>query len=158
MYYSLHRRFCYRFLFILCEIFSSVKWRIKFLFGFPHLLLTGPRVCLENAFCKMCVTVCGKFVPDEGVVAGYGNRIRDKGPAKWGVQIAGMIFQTGPSKKESCLQDSPPAAGRFSDIYLSTAVQSCPVGLFYAIGDSNGISYCIKKVPFTALFLLSFQV
>ena len=48
-------------------------------------------------------------------------------------------------KKESCLQDSPPAAGRFSDIYLSTAVQSCPVGLFYAIWDSNGISYCIKK-------------
>ena len=50
------------------------------------------RVCLENAFCKMCVTVCGKFVPDEGVVAGYDNRIRDKSPAKWGVQIAGMIF------------------------------------------------------------------
>ena len=50
--------------------------------------------CLENAFCKMCVTVCGKFVPDEGVVAGYDNRIRDKSPAKWGVQIAEMIFQT----------------------------------------------------------------
>ena len=43
----------------------------------------------------MCVTVCGKLVPDEGVVAGYDNRIRDKFPAKWGVQIAGMIFQTG---------------------------------------------------------------
>ena len=53
-----------------------------------------PRVCLKNVFCKMCVTVCGKFVPDEGVVAGYDNRIRDKSPAKWGVQIAGMIFQT----------------------------------------------------------------
>ena len=52
------------------------------------------RVCLENAFCKMCVTVCVKFVPDEGVVAGYDNRIRVKSPAKWGVQIAGMIFQT----------------------------------------------------------------
>ena len=53
------------------------------------------RVCLENAFCKMCVTVCGKFVPDEGVVAGHDNRIRDKSSEKWGVQIAGMIFQTG---------------------------------------------------------------
>ena len=62
---------------------------------------TRSRVCLENAFCKMCVTVCGKFVPDEGVVAGYGNRIRDKGPAKWGVQIAGMIFQTGPNRKSA---------------------------------------------------------
>ena len=48
-------------------------------------------------------------------------------------------------KKGSCLQDSSPAAGRFSDIYLSAAVQSCPAGLFYATGDSNGISYCIRK-------------
>ena len=40
----------------------------------------------------MCVTVCGTFVPDEGVVAGYDNRIRDKIPAKWGVQIVGMIL------------------------------------------------------------------
>ena len=43
----------------------------------------------------MCVTICGRFCPDEGAVAGYGNRIRAKSPAKWGVQIAGMIFQTG---------------------------------------------------------------
>ena len=42
----------------------------------------------------MYVTVCGKSVPDEGVVTGYDNRIWDKNPAKWGVQIAGMIFQT----------------------------------------------------------------
>ena len=42
----------------------------------------------------MCVTICGRFRPDEGAVAGYGNRIRVKFPAKWGVQIAGMIFQT----------------------------------------------------------------
>ena len=42
----------------------------------------------------MCVTICGRFYPDEGVVAGYDNRIRVKYTAKWGVQIAGMIFQT----------------------------------------------------------------
>ena len=42
----------------------------------------------------MCVTICGRFCPDEGAVAGYGNRIRAKYTAKWGVQIAGMIFQT----------------------------------------------------------------
>ncbi|MFR8850666.1 MAG: DUF6783 domain-containing protein [Blautia faecis] len=41
--------------------------------------------------------MCGRFRPDEGAVAGYGNRIRVKSPAKWGVQIAGMIFQTGSS-------------------------------------------------------------
>ena len=50
------------------------------------------RACLENAFYKMCVTVCWKFVPDEGVVAGCDTLIRDKFPEKWGVQIAGMIF------------------------------------------------------------------
>ena len=33
-------------------------------------------------------------LPDEGVVAGYGNRIRAKYTAKWGVQIVEMIFQT----------------------------------------------------------------
>ncbi|WP_347161071.1 DUF6783 domain-containing protein [Ruminococcus sp. 1001136sp1] len=42
----------------------------------------------------MCVTICGRFRSDKGAVAGYGNRIRVKSPAKWGVQIAGMIFQT----------------------------------------------------------------
>ncbi|WP_317259435.1 MULTISPECIES: DUF6783 domain-containing protein [Blautia] len=31
------------------------------------------KVCLKNAFCKMCVTICGRFCPDEGAVAGYGN-------------------------------------------------------------------------------------
>ena len=48
----------------------------------------------------MCVTICGRFCPDEGVVAGYDNRIRAKYTAKWGVQIAGMIFQT----RSSCWQ------------------------------------------------------
>ena len=31
------------------------------------------RACLKKAFCKMCVTICGRFCPDEGAVAGYGN-------------------------------------------------------------------------------------
>ena len=31
------------------------------------------RACLKKAFCKMCVTICGIFCPDEGAVAGYGN-------------------------------------------------------------------------------------
>ena len=42
----------------------------------------------------MCVTICGRFLTDEGAVAGYGNRIRVKSPAKWGVQIAESLFQT----------------------------------------------------------------
>ena len=54
----------------------------------------APRACLKNAFRKIYVTICGRFCPDEGVVAGYGNRIRAKYTAKWGVQIVEMIFQT----------------------------------------------------------------
>ena len=63
-------------------------------FKILQIYMKTARACLEKAFCKMCVTVCGRFRPDEGAVAGYGNRIRVKYTAKWGVQIAGMIFQT----------------------------------------------------------------
>ena len=54
----------------------------------------------------MCVTICGIFCPDEGAVAGYGNRIRAKYTAKWGVQIAGMIFQTRSSVFAQVRKDS----------------------------------------------------
>ena len=42
----------------------------------------------------MCVTLCGRFGPDEGGVAGYVDRIGTKYAAKWGVQMAGMNFKT----------------------------------------------------------------
>ena len=42
----------------------------------------------------MCATICGRFRLNEGGVAGYVNRMKAKYTAKWGVQIAGMIFQT----------------------------------------------------------------
>ena len=42
----------------------------------------------------MCATICGRFCLIEGDVAGYANRKKAKYTAKWGVQIAGMIFQT----------------------------------------------------------------
>nr|WP_302790325.1 DUF6783 domain-containing protein [Anaerobutyricum hallii] len=31
------------------------------------------RVRLKNAFCKTCITICGRFCLNEGGVAGYGN-------------------------------------------------------------------------------------
>ena len=31
------------------------------------------RACLKIAFCKMCVIVCGEFVPKSGGVAGYAD-------------------------------------------------------------------------------------
>ena len=42
----------------------------------------------------MYITICGRFCTDEGIAAGYDNRILAKDTANWGVQIAGMIFQT----------------------------------------------------------------
>ena len=61
----------------------------------------------------MCVTICGKFCSDEGAVAGYGNRIRGKYTAKWGVQIAGMIFQTRSRLIEICFEIIVPFALNF---------------------------------------------
>ena len=54
-----------------------------------------PGVCLKIAFRQLCVPLCGRFGPDEGGVAGYVDRIGTKYAAKWGVQTAGMNFQTG---------------------------------------------------------------
>ncbi|MFQ8850913.1 MAG: DUF6783 domain-containing protein [Lachnospiraceae bacterium] len=49
---------------------------------------------MKKAFRELRVPVCGRFYPNEGGVAGYGNRIRVKYTAKWGLQVAEMIFQT----------------------------------------------------------------
>ena len=52
------------------------------------------RACLKKAFRELRVPVCGRVYPNEGGVAGYGNQMRVKYTAKWGLQIAEMIFQT----------------------------------------------------------------
>ncbi|MFQ8880520.1 DUF6783 domain-containing protein [Ruminococcus sp. Marseille-P328] len=51
---------------------------------------------MEKAFCKMCVIICRRFCPDEGVVTSCDNRIRTKYTTKFGTQIAGMIFKCMP--------------------------------------------------------------
>ncbi len=71
------------------------------------IIKVSARACLKKGFLQDGVTICGNpdFArqPDEiyrKVVAGYDNRITgetilqlDLRIAKWGVQIAGMIFQ-----------------------------------------------------------------
>ena len=64
------------------------------------------RACLKKAFRELRVSVCGRFYPNEGGVAGYGNRMRVKYTAKWGLQIAEMIFQTRSSISAACLHIS----------------------------------------------------
>jgi len=54
----------------------------------------SPRACLKIAFWQMCVTICGRFVPNEGRIAGYVTWIWRKYHAKWGVHMSGMNFQT----------------------------------------------------------------
>ena len=58
------------------------------------LFFVYTRACLKKAFCELRVPVCGRFYPNEGGVVGYGNRMRVKYTAKWGLQIAEMILQT----------------------------------------------------------------
>ena len=74
---------------ISCKLFSLCNRESK-----RKLLLrkkqSGSRACLKKAFCKMCVTICGRFRPDEGTVAATQPNSGENS-AKWGVQIAGMI-------------------------------------------------------------------
>ncbi|MHA9742126.1 DUF6783 domain-containing protein [Robinsoniella peoriensis] len=42
----------------------------------------------------ICAFQFGIFVPNTGYIARYVPFIRDKYTAKWGVQMAGMIYQT----------------------------------------------------------------
>ena len=64
------------------------------MFCATFIFQTRSRACLKKAFRELRVPVCGRFYPNEGGVAGYGNRMRVKYTAKWGLQIAEMIFQT----------------------------------------------------------------
>ena len=67
---------------------------LLYLLLFSTFSVTRSRACLKKAFRELRVSVCGRFYPNEGGVAGYGNRMRIKYTAKWGLQIAEMIFQT----------------------------------------------------------------
>ena len=96
--------------------------------GKPAEKVICTRACLKKAFCKMCVTICGRFCPDEGAVAGYGNRIRAKYTAKWGVQIVGMIFQTRSNTTKN-------EAGICKKFYM-------PASLFYRFVYSFTLLYC----------------
>ncbi|MFR7831316.1 MAG: DUF6783 domain-containing protein [Blautia wexlerae] len=51
------------------------------------------RACPKNAFHQIYVTICGRFCPDGGVVAGYVSRIRAKYTIKWGDTGNETIFR-----------------------------------------------------------------
>ena len=106
------------------------------------------RACLKKAFCKMCVTICGRFCPDEGAVAGYGNRIRAKYTAKWGVQIAGMIFQTGSNSAASSQQCFQTTANIFCNYPCFRFSNSI---LIFETNRSNATSFFPLLITISAL-------
>ena len=95
----------------LCTIIVRNRESCKITVRFAmHRILTDcinsrgmSRACLKKAFRELRVPVCGRFYPNEGGVAGYGNRMRAKYTAKWGLQIAEMIFQTRSSASTASL-------------------------------------------------------
>ena len=56
-----------------------------------------------------------------------------------------FIKWNAPIRKNPALQDSPPAAGRYKRHLPFRRSAILPGRAFYAIGNSNGISYSIKK-------------
>ena len=79
---------------------------------------SNPRIVLSS-----CPPPCGHFSIQESASGGLSYKAR-KNPA---------------------LQDSPPAAGRYKRHLPFRRSAILPGRAFYAIGNSNGISYSIKK-------------
>ena len=84
---------------------------------------TRPRACLEIAFRQVCVPLCGRFGPDEGGVAGYVDRIGTKYTAKWGVQMAGMNFQTRSNTTANKIVSFYGVTDRHNDSFLCDNIQ-----------------------------------
>ena len=63
----------------------------------PEMLFVAFPVCTGSNRPLLLIIV----YPNEGGVAGYGNRTKVKYTAKWGLQIAKMIFQTRSSNPKA---------------------------------------------------------
>ena len=57
----------------------------------PEMLFVAFSVCTYGSNRPLLLII---VYPNEGGVAGYGNRMKAKYTAKWGLQIVKMIFQT----------------------------------------------------------------
>ena len=57
---------------------------------------------MKKAFCKMCVTICGRFCPDEGAVAGYAEAFipvqSDSQTSEWYIYFENDV----PDTKKAC--------------------------------------------------------
>ena len=71
-----------------CRLTKYPALAVQFLAGW------STRACLKIAFHQMCVTICGGFGPNERDAVGCVDQMKAKSPAKWGVHMAEMNFQT----------------------------------------------------------------
>ena len=101
------------------------------------------RACLKKAFRELRVPVCGRFYPNEGGVAGYGNRMWAKYTAKWGSQIAEMIFQTRSRTEASVICQSRcfPFCITYQYLNIASAFyarERAGISAAYSTGAANG--------------------
>ena len=81
------------------------------------------RACLKKAFCKMCVTICGRFCPNSVAVARYGALIRTKSPTNCDAHLAESLFQTRSKPKKGA--DFP----NTEDLLLLTESRESPASI-----------------------------
>ena len=88
----------------------NLPYRKRSVFYFSCLSVT----IFEEGFCRMYVTICGRFRLDEGAVTGYDSRIRVKYTTKLGVQIVNY-----PKKENATTSGSILPAFIHSSIYFA---------------------------------------
>jgi len=79
----------------------------------------------ENAFCQMRVTLQASWTTNVQDDVGDLTRMRARYTAKWGVQLAGMIFQTRSRTWNPCSADL-----LYSFEFWAADIQSDAVNLF----------------------------
>ena len=88
------------------------------------------RACLKKAFRELRVPVCGRFYPNEGGVAGYGNRMRVKYTAKWDSQLTKSLFQTRSKATYDEIKKyvaEHNAGMKVSNLYISQVKRKCGI-------------------------------
>jgi len=116
---------------------------------FSTFSVTLSRACLKKAFRELRVPVCGRFYPNEGGVAGYGNRMRVKSPAKWGLQIAEMIFQTSSSDMSQLFFD-------LRSQKASCGISPAKINLCISVSSYSPVLSCFISVNFHIMQFFTF--
>ena len=97
-----------------------------------------PEMCIRDSCKKALVESDGDM--DKAI-----DWLREKGLAQAAKKAGRIAAEGAVAKRKSCLQDSPPAAGRFGRHLSFRRSAILPGRAFCVIGNSNEISYYTKK-------------